>query len=55
MLERATHARAVATAKGRRAGRPSVVNPNQLDHAHRLPDEGGDHRAFTTASAVSSP
>jgi DNA invertase Pin-like site-specific DNA recombinase len=29
MLERAAHARAVATAKGRRVRRPSVVNPNQ--------------------------
>lgn len=40
MLERAAHARAVATAKGRRIGRPSVVNPNQLDYARRLRDEG---------------
>ncbi len=40
MLERAAHARAVATAKGRRVGRPSVVNPNQLDYARRLRDEG---------------
>ena len=40
MLERAAHARAVATAKGRRVGRPTVVNPNQLDYARRLRDEG---------------
>lgn len=40
MLERAAHARAVAAAKGRRIGRPSVVNPNQLDYARRLRDEG---------------
>ena len=40
MLERAAHARSVATAKGRRVGRPSVVNPNQLDYARRLRDEG---------------
>jgi len=40
MLERAAHARAVATAKGRRVGRPSVVNHNQLDYARRLRDEG---------------
>ncbi len=39
MLERAAHAR-VVTAKGRRVGRPSVVNPNQLDYASRLRDEG---------------
>ena len=40
MLERGAHARAVATAKGRRVGRPPVVNPNQLDYARRLRDEG---------------
>ena len=40
MLERAAHARAVATAKGRRIGRPSVVDPNKLDYARRLRDEG---------------
>ena len=40
MLERVAHARAVATAKGRRVGRPTVVNPNQLDYARRLRDEG---------------
>jgi len=40
MLHRAAHAWAVATAKGRRVGRPSVVNPNQLDYAGRLSDEG---------------
>jgi AcrR family transcriptional regulator len=28
------------TAKGRRVGRPTVVNPNQLDYARRLRDEG---------------
>ena len=39
-MERAAHARAVATEKGRRVGRPSVVNPNQLDYARRLRDEG---------------
>ena len=40
MLERAAHARAVATAKGRRSGRPTVVDPNKLDYARRLRDEG---------------
>ena len=40
MLERVAHARSVATAKGRRIGRPSVVNPNQIDYARRLRDEG---------------
>lgn len=40
MIERAAHARAVATAKCRRVFRPSAVNPNQLDYARRLRDEG---------------
>ena len=40
MLERAAHARTVATAKGRRVGRPTVVDPNRLDYARRLRDEG---------------
>ena len=40
-MERAAHARAVATAKGRRVGRPSVVDPHMLDYAIRLRD-GGD-------------
>ena len=35
-LERAAHARAVATAKGRRVGRPSVVTESQLVHAVQL-------------------
>lgn len=33
MLERAAGARAVAAAKGRRIGRPSVVDPNKLAYA----------------------
>ena len=40
MLERAAHARSVATAKGRRVGRPPMVNANQVDYASRLRDEG---------------
>ena len=39
-LERATHARAVATAKGRRVGRPSVVDPSKLGYATHLRDSG---------------
>ncbi len=39
-LERAAHARAVATAKGRRTGRPSVVDPDKLAWAGHL-REGG--------------
>jgi len=36
MLERAAHARAVATAKGRRVGRRSVVSAHQLQYAEHL-------------------
>src|SRR5947209_17617196 len=40
MLERAAHARAVATAKGRRVGRPSVVDPDRLAYAVHLREQG---------------
>jgi len=39
-LERAAHARAVATAKGRRVGRPTVVDPDKLAYAVHLRDAG---------------
>lgn len=39
-IERASHARAVATAKGRRTGRPSVVDPDKLAYAAHLRDTG---------------
>lgn len=39
-VERAAHAREVATAKGRRTGRPSVVTESQLAHAAQLRDAG---------------
>ncbi len=39
-LERAAHARSVAVATGKRIGRPSVVNPDQLDYAAHLRDAG---------------
>ncbi|MDN5586699.1 MAG: recombinase family protein [Brevibacterium sp.] len=39
-LERAAHARAVATAKGRRIGRPSVVDPDKLAYAEHLRTTG---------------
>jgi DNA invertase Pin-like site-specific DNA recombinase len=40
MLERVAHARAVATAKGRRIGRPVSVDPHKLAYAAHLRDEG---------------
>jgi DNA invertase Pin-like site-specific DNA recombinase len=39
-IERAAHARAVATAKGRRVGRPTVVTANQIEYARLLRDQG---------------
>ncbi len=39
-LERAAHARAVATAKGRRIGRPTVVDPDKLAYAAHLRETG---------------
>ncbi|MGE4427487.1 MAG: recombinase family protein [Solirubrobacteraceae bacterium] len=39
-MERAAHARAVATAKGRRIGRPVVVDPDKLSWAAHLRDTG---------------
>jgi hypothetical protein len=39
-LERAAHARAVATAKGRPIGRPSVVDPHKLAYAAHLREAG---------------
>jgi DNA invertase Pin-like site-specific DNA recombinase len=39
-VERAAHARAVAAAKGRRVGRPSVVDPDKLAYAAHLRDTG---------------
>lgn len=39
-IERAAHARTVATSKGKRIGRPSVVDPTKLDYAAHLRDEG---------------
>jgi DNA invertase Pin-like site-specific DNA recombinase len=39
-IERAAHARAVATAKGRRVGRPALVDPDKLAYAAHLRDQG---------------
>lgn len=39
-IERAAHARAVAISKGRRIGRPSVVDPAMLEYAGHLRDTG---------------
>jgi len=47
ILERAAHARAVATAKGRRIGRPVLVDPGKLAYAAHLRDTG-----YTVAEIV---
>jgi len=39
-IEQAAHARAVATAKGRRVGRPVLVDPDKLAYAAHLRDQG---------------
>lgn len=39
-IERAAHARAVATAKGRRVGRPVLVDADKLAYAAHLRDQG---------------
>jgi DNA invertase Pin-like site-specific DNA recombinase len=39
-IERAAHARAVATAKGRRIGRPVLVDADKLNYAMHLRDSG---------------
>lgn len=39
-IERAARARAVAAAKGRRVGRPSVVDPDKLAYAEHLRETG---------------
>lgn len=39
-VERAAHARAVATAKGRRVGRPVLVDPAKIEWAAHLRDSG---------------
>lgn len=40
-VERAAHARAVATSKGKRTGRPSVIDPAKLAYAAHLRDQEG--------------
>lgn len=39
-MERAAHARAVATAKGRRTGRPVLIDPDKLAYAAHLRETG---------------
>ncbi|WP_314326262.1 recombinase family protein [Paenarthrobacter ilicis] len=50
--ERAAHARAVATANGRRTGRPSVVDPDKLEHALMLRDKGAPMSEIVTKTGL---
>lgn len=51
-LERAAHARQVATAKGRRTGRPSVVTESQIAHATQLRDAGATVSDIVTKTGL---
>lgn len=50
--ERTAHARAVATANGRRTGRPSVVDAAKLEHALMLRDKGAPMREIVTKTGL---
>jgi len=52
MLERAAHARAVATAKGRRVGRPRVVSADQLQYAEHLLQAGDTISQSVTKTGI---
>ena len=51
-VERAAHARTVATEKGRRVGRPSVVTDAQLAHATQLRDAGATIAEIVTKTGL---
>jgi hypothetical protein len=51
-VERAAHARTVATAKGRRTGRPSVVTDAQLAHATQLRESGATVAEITAQTGL---
>lgn len=51
-LERTAHARAVATAKGRRVGRPSVVDPDKLSDAEHLCASGYTMAEIVTKTGI---
>lgn len=50
--ERAAHARAVATVNGRRTGRPSVVDPDKLEHALMLREKGKPMREIVMKTGL---
>ncbi len=52
MMERAAHARSVAVAKGRRVGRPIVVDAAKLEYAAHLRDAGHTIAEIVTKTGV---
>lgn len=50
--ERASHARAVASANGRRPGRPSVIDADKLEHAALLREKGLSMKEITAKSGL---
>jgi len=52
MMERAAHARAVATAKGRRVGRPIMVDAAKLEYAAHLREAGHTIAEIVTKTGV---
>ena len=51
-VERAAHARAVATAKGRRIGRPTVVDADKLAYAAHLRETGHSIADIVTKTGI---
>jgi DNA invertase Pin-like site-specific DNA recombinase len=51
-IERAAHARAVATAKGRRVGRPVLVDRDKLEYAAHLRDQGDTIAEIVTKTGI---
>lgn len=51
-MERAAHARAVAAAKGRRVGRPSVVDADRLAYAAHLREQGHTIAEIVTKTGI---
>jgi hypothetical protein len=48
----ASHARAVASANGRRTGRPSVIDSEKLEHAALLRDKGFSMKEITAKTGL---
>lgn len=51
-IERAAHARTVANSKGKRVGRPSVVDPTKLAYAEHLRNQGHSIREIVEKAGI---